>query len=251
MTIFLIVSATIHTQFVASPLMDNVVRSGHWGVHSKHRFLLSMDEAGEGKSLRDLVKQDRMLRRGGLGAGALCVLAAAGAGSNAGIIDAKLLLSTVAGGTLIAAGSTILSYASNEESRPPCPVTSFEVLRSPGKGQGLFATAAIEKGAFLFDYEGEILDEDAFFDRYPDGDGRYIACITDNLYIDGADPSQSNVARWMNHAPPESANVVWRKQKLGPRKAMHFYATTAIQPGEELCFDYKEDYWLAAKEQPI
>ena len=97
------------------------------------------------------------------------------------------------------------------------------------------------------------LDEEAFFRRYPKADGRYIACLTDDLYIDGADAAKSNVARWMNHASAAKANVAWRKQTIGPRKAMRFYATRAISPGEELCFDYDASgsYWEALGETPL
>ena len=95
------------------------------------------------------------------------------------------------------------------------------------------------------------LDETQMFGRYPQADGRYVACITDDLYIDGADAARSNVARWMNHAPAERANVAWRKQRLGPRKAMHFYATRPIAQGEELCFDYGSEYWTALGETPM
>ena len=33
--------------------------------------------------------------------------------------------------------------------------------------------------------QGEILNEEQFFARYPNADGRYIAGLTDNYYIDG------------------------------------------------------------------
>ena len=38
----------------------------------------------------------------------------------------------------------------------------------------------IEEGTYLFAYEGELLDEEAMFARYPQADGRYIACINDD-----------------------------------------------------------------------
>ena len=39
----------------------------------------------------------------------------------------------------------------------------------------------------------------------------------------------------MNHA--KAANVVWKKQRLGPKPAMHFYTCAKVLPGDELCFD--------------
>ena len=97
----------------------------------------------------------------------------------------------------------------------------------------------------------EALDEEQMFARYPSADGRYIACLTDDLYIDGVDPELSNVARWMNHASPERANVMWRKQRLGPRKAMRFYTLRDVAAGDELCFDYGSEYWDALGETPL
>ena len=43
-------------------------------------------------------------------------------------------------------------------------------VRSAGdKGNGAFATKDIVKGTYLGDYEGELLDEEAYWRRYPDG----------------------------------------------------------------------------------
>jgi SET domain-containing protein len=55
----------------------------------------------------------------------------------------------------------------------------------------------------------------------------------------------------MNHAKRDAANVAWRKQRRGPRRAMHFYTTRPVRAGEELCFDYGEEYWAALQEVPL
>ena len=65
----------------------------------------------------------------------------------------------------------------------------------------------------------------------------------------GANPELSNMARWMNHAS-SGANVMWKKQRLGPSPAMHFYSTARIREGDELCFDYGIEYWEALGETP-
>ena len=57
------------------------------------------------------------------------------------------------------------------------------------------------------------------------------------------------MARWMNHAS-SGANVMWKKQRLGPSPAMHFYSTARIREGDELCFDYGIEYWEALGETP-
>ena len=137
-------------------------------------------------SLRDLVRRDRLVRQGGIGAGASLLAATVAIGSNAGVIDLAPVAAFVLGGATLAAGARYGTYLSNQETQPPCPETSFSVLESPGKGSGLFATCDIAAGTYLFDYCGEVLDEDAFFARYPNADGRYIAGLRDEYYIDGA-----------------------------------------------------------------
>ena len=79
---------------------------------------------------------------------------------------------------------------------------------------------------------------------------RYVACIGESLYIDGGDPT-SGPARWINHAPAAQANVYYRKQRFGPAQNMHFYAKRAISAGEELTFDYGDDYWAALEATPV
>jgi len=177
---------------------------------------------------------------------------ATAAGASAGLIDGAVLVPVVGGGSALAALATGREYVINDERRSPLDEdTHFEVRGSPGMGRGLFALEPIAAETFLFDYRGEVLTEEQMFARYPEANGRYIACITDEMYIDGAFPELSNVARWMNHAPAAQANVEWRKQRLGPRKAMHFYACRPIERGDELCFDYGSEYWEALGEQPL
>lgn len=209
--------------------------------------------AADEKSLRQLVADRRSAKQLGLGLGAGLVTVTCAVGVGSGVFDPGVVAPVVAGGGLVAGLATANNYLANDERGEPMDEAEcFEVRPSAGKGEGLFARRAIEQGAFLFDYLGERLDEARFFDRYPEGDGRYIAGITDELYIDGVDPSRSNAARWMNHAGPSDVpNVVWRKQRLGPRLAMHFYACAPIEAGAELLFDYGDEYWIAAGETPV
>ena len=144
------------------------------------------------------------------------------------------------------------------ESQNPLPSSSFQVAEStiPNAGMGLFAGTNIAKSTYLFDYEGEILTEDEYFDKYPNGDGRYVAQvntgiwsllgIAEPLYIDAMDPKLSNLARFMNSSG-NNANVYWKKQAFGTQAGtMHFYTIRDIQKGEELLFDYGDNYWEAA-----
>jgi len=148
---------------------------------------------------------------------------------------------------LVAWMAVTLSY---EEHRPPLCEEMLVVRPSPGKGNGLFAAAPIAAGTFLFDYQGEVLRSlDELFERYPDGRGAYIACVNSEMYIDGADP-ESGLARWMNHRR-RGPTVQARKQRFGPSPAMHFYAARDVAGGEELVFDYGDEYWDAMGITPL
>lgn len=199
--------------------------------------------------LRELVKRDRQFRRTGVAAGAALVAVGWGVGVSQGLFEAWAPLPVIG----VLAFNRLLAFYSCEEKGTPLDEADFKVDDSSLGGQGLFATRDIEGGTYLFSYEGEVLDEDTFFERYPDGDGRYIACV-DDVYIDGADPEKSNMARWMNHRRPPPAgraNVEYLKQMIGPNKAMHFYAREPIKEGDELTFYYGEDYWKALGETPV
>ena len=201
--------------------------------------VLSIALASPEPPLIDQVRQTRAVRSAGLAVGASLLVGAGAVSVGGGLIEGGTLLPVVAGGGALAALAVAREYVSNSEQRSPLDEASyFEVRESqPGMGSGLYARRAIEAESFLFDYTGDVLDEEQMFARYPLANGRYVACITDDLYIDAAPVERSSVARWMNHGPKERANVAWRKQRLGPNKAMHFYTLRDIAVGEELYYD--------------
>jgi len=219
----------------------------------------------KGSSLIEEVRSSRRARQTGLLIGSTFLSIAVGVGVAAGVLDSAMV------GVVIASGVAwfLCNTLSYNEASPPLPDSLFDVRESqiPNAGNGLFALQPISKGTYLMDYEGEVLTETEYFLRYPDGQGRYVAGIPEPLpllpdygpaaalseptYIDGSDASQSNLARYMNSAPPEEkngANVVWKKQRFGVR-SMHFYALRAMEAGEELCFDYGANYWDAITEE--
>ena len=113
-------------------------------------------------SLRELVQRDRLIRRSGIGAGAVLVATTASIGSSAGVVDAGALLPLVLAGGVLAGSATYARFLSNEESQQACPDDFFTVAESPGKGKGLFATCAIEQGTFLFDCNGGLAGTQQF-----------------------------------------------------------------------------------------
>lgn len=139
----------------------------------------------------------------------------------------------------------------------PLPYDDFYVQESriPDAGQGLFTKIPLRRGSYLFDYEGEILTETDYFQRYPTGDSRYVVEIpgrawvwdeTEPVYIDAADVEQSNLARFINSQPGPMSNIHrWKHRINATAGKMHLYAARDIQAHEELCFDYGDQYWEA------
>ena len=108
------------------------------------------------------------------------------------------------------------------------------------KGRGLYARAALEPNTYLFDFTGELLEEDAYRARYPDGvDADYVVCVG-KRYIDAADEGASGVARFMNHARQQPNCVCFTMEE--PPRAM-LYTIEPVEVGDELVWDYGEGYW--------
>ncbi len=108
----------------------------------------------------------------------------------------------------------------------------FVVRRSgPGLGVGLFAMRPIRAGEFVVEYTGRhVTNEEA--DRLKT---RYLFELNEQWTVDGS--ARSNVARYINHScdPNCEAEVVDGR--------IHITAARDIMPGEELTYDYGEEYF--------
>eukprot|EP00957_Ditylum_brightwellii_P089540 6818870-Ditylum_brightwellii.AAC.1 len=205
-------------------------------------------------SLATEVAAARKIRKTGFLAGSGLIAAATSVGLAGGLIDAKVLLEVAAFSSI----SGLIYTLTFDEQRSSLDESYFEVKASEieGAGMGLFATKSIPSSAFLFPYTGERLTETEYFERYPQGDSRYIAEIPgapwsgdEPAYIDGINKEISGLARWMNSKPDEIANVFWKKQRFGKHTGMYFYTKCDIKAGEEMCFNYGDQYWDAVVRQ--
>ena len=228
----------------------------------------------DGSGVAEQVKSSRYLRHLGILVGSSLFLISAFLGSFIGIVDpAILLLLSIGAATFFCANT----QRCNEESEA-LPDSFFEVREStvPNAGMGLFAAETIPPNTYLFAYEGELLpNEDAYFARYPDGQGRYVAVVDEQLplmplvslipsssetkdilkrlseptYIDGIDPSKSNLARYIN-SDSANPNIRWTKQRFGKQAGnMYFYTVDTVDVDDELFFDYGSNYWDAVQEK--
>jgi len=98
-------------------------------------------------------------------------------------------------------------------------------------GLGLFAKVPMKKGDCIIEYVGEVID-DAEANRRA---GRYLFQTSKNRHIDGT--TRSNTARYINHSckPNCEVDII--------RGRVFVYAKRNIAVGEELCYDYGEEYW--------
>jgi uncharacterized protein len=101
-------------------------------------------------------------------------------------------------------------------------------------GLGLFATALIEKGTVIVDYSGPRITHAEATRREARG-ARYMFEINSRWTIDGS--TRRNIARYANHSCRPNAESDLVKGKIILR------AIKAIKPGEEITYDYGEEYF--------
>lgn len=112
---------------------------------------------------------------------------------------------------------------------PPRP---FRIGRSR-TGLGLFATKPIKRRVRLAEYKGPRLTlEEA--EKAEARGNRYLFEVNSRWTIDGK--ARSNVARYFNHSCTPNTDVTIRSGRV------FVYALRAIEPGEELTYNYGIDY---------
>lgn len=143
----------------------------------------------------------------------------------------------------------------------------------PGKGLGVITNVRIAKGTVVGDYKGEVMTAEEKDRRYleslshlftPDDyewkqsrldrgqtvTGTYLYGIVvpneEAIYVDAEDEYRSLWTRFLNHASPPDNNVNPKSihQSWDGQPRVWFVAMRDIEAGEEICFDYGEDYWL-------
>jgi hypothetical protein len=154
----------------------------------------------------------------------------------------------------------------------------------PGKGFGIVSLELIPAGRVVGEYSGEVMTENVKDRRYlpsmahlrTDEDVRWAESRSDRgqtltgcylygvslpppstrggsttdarrVYVDAEDEYESLWTRFLNHASRPYDNVSPKSihesyDGRGPR--VWFVAKRDIEPGDEICFDYGDDYWL-------
>ncbi|HKK19816.1 MAG TPA: SET domain-containing protein [Opitutales bacterium] len=115
----------------------------------------------------------------------------------------------------------------------------FEIRPSTikGAGRGLFARTPIAEEETIGYYTGEVIDEAEFHN--PDRPfSAYVLWVCRTHIIVGEGP-KANYTRFINHSDEPNAFLVVSNRW----KTARFEALCDIAPGEEIFFDYGEDYW--------
>ena len=110
----------------------------------------------------------------------------------------------------------------------------YRIGRSP-TGLGLFATAPIELGAFIVEYSGPRIPTRKAHAREKTAGARYMFEINNRWTVDGS--VRSNIGRYANHSCRPNAESALKRGKVILR------ALRAIEPGEEITYDYGEEYF--------
>ncbi len=98
-------------------------------------------------------------------------------------------------------------------------------------GKGLYAEEDIPKGARIIEYTGKRVSEaKAIKDA-----GKYLFEVGKGVTIDGN--IKSNIARYINHS------CVPNCEADGPEGKVYIWALKKIKKGEELTYDYGEEYF--------
>lgn len=98
-------------------------------------------------------------------------------------------------------------------------------------GNGLFAVEAIPKGACVIEYIGRAVSK---MEQKKD-EGKYLFWVSDTQMINGNIPQ--NTARYINHSCAPNCVVE------GPDGHIFIMSKRAIKPGEELTYDYGDEYF--------
>lgn len=111
----------------------------------------------------------------------------------------------------------------------------FKVQRSAVHGRGVFALRRIRKGTRIIEYTGERLSHRAADQRYESksaSDNHTFLFIVDSRTVVDAGVN-GNEARFVNHSCAPNCESVIEDGRI------FIEAVRTIQPGEELCYDYR------------
>jgi SET domain-containing protein len=106
------------------------------------------------------------------------------------------------------------------------------VVQRTTTGLGLFAVEPIPKGKRIIEYTGPFIPNEEVEQRT----GKYFFGVNTKWSIDGS--PRSNIARYINHSCRPNAEAI-----VTGRRRVWIWSIKNIQPGEEITYDYGEEYF--------
>lgn len=112
------------------------------------------------------------------------------------------------------------------------PTSKFKLRVARGlSGKGVFALEEIPKGKRIIEYIGRSVP----LEKQESVTGRYLFTTGKNKMIDGN--IKENTARFINHSCRPNCEA------RGPSGKVFIYSIKKIKAGEELAYDYGEEYF--------
>ena len=111
------------------------------------------------------------------------------------------------------------------------PHSTGVVVKRSSAGLGLFAARPFKKGERIIEYVGRVLST---AEEYT-SKSKYLFEVNKRKTIDGAD--RSNVARYINHSCRPNCEPEIERGRV------YIDAIKSIKAGEELSYDYGEEYF--------
>lgn len=105
------------------------------------------------------------------------------------------------------------------------------IVRRGTSGLGLFTDVDLKKNDFIIEYVGDVLTRKESNIR----GGQYLFETNENRVIDGS--SRKNIARYINHSCAPNCEVRIERGHI------NVYALKNIKKGEELNYDYEEEFF--------
>jgi len=105
------------------------------------------------------------------------------------------------------------------------------ITKRGSAGLGLFAGEPVRRGEFIIEYVGEVISRKEANKR----GGKYLFETSDNRVIDGK--GRNNKARYINHSCKPNCEIEIKRGRI------LVFAIRNIRAGEELAYDYGEEYF--------
>lgn len=105
------------------------------------------------------------------------------------------------------------------------------ITKRSSTGLGLFTKESINKGEFIIEYTGKVLNRREADER----GGKYLFETSYNRFVDGSD--RKNLARYINHSCSPNCIIEIRSGHI------LVFAKRRIEAEEELNYDYDKEYF--------